>query len=86
MRQVLRILQEFNPVSTVWGYADLVTVLKLQTKVQDVDLKQFFVKQQWGCAKGAEKASCGEMVSKRGFGESVSFLPLKVFNCFKGNP
>ena len=31
------------------------------------------------CAKGASKASCGEMVVQKGdFGESVSSLPLKV--------
>ena len=41
----------------------------------------------WGCAKGAEKALCGEtVVQKGGFGESICSLPLKVFRCFKGRP
>ena len=41
----------------------------------------------WGCAKGAAKASCGEMVVQKGVLESPFLLcPAKVFKCFKGKP
>ena len=42
----------------------------------------------WGCAKGAEEASCREKrSSKKVFLESPFRLcPLKVFRCFKGKP
>ena len=38
-------------------------------------------------AKGAEKASCGEMVVQKGiFGESVFLCRLKVFGYFRIKP
>ena len=41
----------------------------------------------WGCAKGAEKASCGETVVQKGVLESPFLLyPLEVFRCFQDNP
>ena len=41
----------------------------------------------WGCAKGAEKASCGETVVQKGVLESPFLLfPFKVFRCFQGKP
>ena len=40
-----------------------------------------------GCAKGAEKASCGGTVVQKGVLESPFLLfPLKVFRCFQGRP
>ena len=41
----------------------------------------------WGCARRAEKASCGETVVQKGVLESPLLLfPLKVFRCFQGKP
>ena len=46
-----------------------------------------FPRENWGCAKGAEKASCGETVVQKGVLESPFLLfPLKVFRCFQGKP
>ena len=70
------------------GVMDLFMLILLLPSVHLLFFLHLSRVRTWGCAKGAEKASCGETVAQTCvFGESVSsLLPYEVFKCFKSKP